>query len=253
MNNNPVHHLLPLQNRGHHQENLQENIERLLDATTRNIADIESVKKNYFDFDKKYLDIINSNFNLSKKKNWSDFMQLDKKVVDDYFNPGKNAEDEILEETEEVTIQELDQIISAENSIQEADPDTIEQVIGAQGSDGDIPEEVINDQGPITVGFNVGDSVTLKEDTDESWTEFGKIYQIIEIVDVDYFKLEGFRGNFYSKKYELSGATEDVDETINPSNSKENIADNANAFCTNCGSSNPSEFLFCNSCGTKFR
>lgn len=327
------------------QENLQDSIERLFDATTKNIDDIDNVKKNYADFDNRYFDIINSNFKISKKKLWSDFMQLDKKVVDEYFNADNKTEDENQEEPEKVTMDELNQVTNIEetrlneanltstpnnqvlsevnlksdsddNIIQVGDRIklkddayesltkfgeiyTVKEILNENIKLEEFPgnlfqaknyvvhstnetticsncgqinsnellfcsscgkklnvnlrEQAGNGNGVEKDRFNVGDSVTLKENTPDSWTEFGETYQVTEIIDEDYFKLGGFRGNFSSKNYKLVNDNIVDKNNDNTNDKKEKIEGNANVNCPKCGTANPKEFEFCFSCGTKIR
>lgn len=73
--------------------NLQENIERLFDATTRIFESTDNVKDTYLEFDNKYFEIIRSNFKqLSNKGVWSDFMSVENEIVKEYFDSYRSAE-----------------------------------------------------------------------------------------------------------------------------------------------------------------
>ncbi len=88
-------------------QNLQENIEKIFDADKNDSNDIENLKDRFFEFDKKYFFFINNHFKRSRKKIWSNYMEIETEILKEYFEAVKNnieVTDETKQKPAETTV-----------------------------------------------------------------------------------------------------------------------------------------------------
>lgn len=109
--------------------NMQESIERLFNSSAENIEEIDTARENFSQFDARYFVFIENQFKTSKKKTWSDFMELDQEVIDEYFGLAReddkkeageiDREGEMTEEHEHENVTVVDALKEMETAAEE--------------------------------------------------------------------------------------------------------------------------------------
>jgi len=77
--------------------NMQESIERLFNSSAENIEEIDAARESFAQFDAKYFVFIENQFKPSRNKQWSDFMDLEQEVLDEYFGIVREDQEKLSE------------------------------------------------------------------------------------------------------------------------------------------------------------
>lgn len=101
------------------QANLAENTNRLFSLNRIDIHEFEKIRKEFDEYDQRYFDYIEAEFDMKFKPVYSDFMHVEDKIIEDYlsaaqFDERVDGETEASDSPEEATVAESDSEIAEE-------------------------------------------------------------------------------------------------------------------------------------------